>query len=64
MLRQVKEKGDVLADQKNIDGTEVEVIEVGHGRHALSASMHASIKLHTCQTGQVHAFARNGIHIP
>ena len=64
MLRQVKERGDVLADQKDVDCTEIEVIEVGHCRHAFSASMHASVELHVRQTCCGEALIDNGVHIP
>lgn len=43
-----KEK-HLLTDQKNIDGREIEIVEIGHGRHSLTASMHASIELHLGQ---------------
>ena len=46
MQQQRRERDNVLADKKDINGSKVEVIEIGHGRHAFSASMHTSIKLY------------------
>jgi hypothetical protein len=40
-----KGDGHVLGDEQNIDGAQVEVIEVRHRRHAFSASVHSSIEL-------------------
>lgn len=39
------ERSDVLANQKNIDCTEIEIIEEGQRGEALFASMHTSIEL-------------------
>lgn len=42
--RKEREK-DLLRYQEDIDGGKVEIIEVGHGRHSLTTSMHPSIEL-------------------
>lgn len=44
-----KGKGHLLADQKYVHGAEVEVVEIGHGRHSLATRMHAGIKLCSSQ---------------
>jgi hypothetical protein len=41
-----REGRDLLADEEDIDGTEIEVVEVWHCRHAFSACMHTSVKLY------------------
>ena len=35
----------VLADQQDIDSSQIEVVEVRHGCHTLPASMHTSVEL-------------------
>jgi hypothetical protein len=37
--------GDVLRDEEDVDCAQIEVVEVGHSRHAFTASVHASIEL-------------------
>ena len=49
-IRRGKRAGHVLRYEEYVDGTEIEVVEVGHCRHAFSAGMHASIKLRDCQS--------------
>jgi len=35
----------LLADQEDVDRREVEIIEIGHGRHSLTTSVHPCIEL-------------------
>jgi hypothetical protein len=40
-----KGEDDVLRDEEDIDSAQIEIIEIGHGRHAFSTSVHTSVKL-------------------
>jgi hypothetical protein len=41
-----RDRRNVLADEEDIDSTEVEIVKVGHSRHAFSASMHTGVELY------------------